>query len=128
MKNLINNKKMYFIIFSLILIFLIVFVIILNFQIKKSISAILEVDNNKNFFIRLNTSNLNLFNGNKNISILLEGKQYFLKNVDFIYNNQNSYIIEFENDELYDLLKTNSLYEIKIFLGTKKLMNIIFNI
>lgn len=103
-------------------------IIIFNIEIKKTTSAILEVDANKNLALKFTSSNINLITSQKILSISLEGKIFFLEDVEFIYLGHNTYRVDFTNDELYHLIKTNSLYEVKIFFGSKKIVEYIFNI
>ncbi|WP_022935363.1 MAG1140 family protein [Mesomycoplasma moatsii] len=122
------NWKILAIIFSLIILSIILIIIIFNIEIKKTTSAILEVDANKNLALKFTSSNINLITSQKILSISLEGKIFFLEDVEFIYLGHNTYRVDFTNDELYHLIKTNSLYEVKIFFGSKKIVEYIFNI
>ena len=122
-------KKKYFI-YSLILIIIsIIFItILLQVETKQNIDAILEVDSYKNFSIRFSTSNINLINSTKDLQISIESQNYYLYDIEFINQGDNIYRINFQNDELYKILKTNSLYNVKIFYAPKKLYQILFNI
>ena len=122
-------KQKYFI-YSLILIIIsIIFItILLQVETKQNIDAILEVDSYKNFSIRFSTSNINLINSTKDLQISIESQNYYLHDIEFINQGDNIYRINFQNDELYKILKTNSLYNVKIFYAPKKLYQILFNI
>ena len=122
-------KQKYFI-YSLILIIIsIIFItILLQVETKQNIDAILEVDSYKNFSIRFSTSNINLINSTKDLQISIESQNYYLYDIEFINQGDNIYRINFQNDELYKTLKTNSLYNVKIFYAPKKLYQILFNI
>ena len=122
-------KQKYFI-YSLILIIIsIIFItILLQVETKQNIDAILEVDSYKNFSIRFSTSNINLINSTKDLQISIESQNYYLYDIEFINQGDNIYRINFQNDELYKILKTNSLYNVKIFYAPKKLYQILFNI
>ena len=122
-------KQKYFI-YSLILIIIsIIFItILLQVETKQNIDAILEVDSYKNFSIRFSTSNINLINSTKDLQISIESQNYYLHDIEFINQGDNMYRINFQNDELYKILKTNSLYNVKIFYAPKKLYQILFNI
>ena len=80
------------------------------------------------FLLKFSTSNINLLTTQKDLSITLESKTFFLEDVEFINQGNNIYRINFYNDELYKLVKTNSLYEVRIFSSSKKIFEIIFNI
>lgn len=122
-------KQKYFI-YSLILIILsiIFIVILLQVETKQNINATLEVDNYKNFSIKFPSSNIHFLNIAKDLQISIENKSFYLFNVEFINQGDNIYRINFQNDELYKILKTNSLYNVKIFYSPKKLYQILFNI
>ena len=122
-------KKKYFI-YSLILIIIsrIFITILLQVETKQNIDAILEVDSYKNFSIRFSTSNINLINSTKDLQISIESQNYYLYDIEFINQGDNMYRINSQNDELYKILKTNSLYNVKIFYAPKKLYQILFNI
>lgn len=122
------NWKILAIIFSLITLSIILIIIIFNIEIKKTTSAILEVDASKNLALKFTSSNINLITSQKILSISLEGKIFFLEDAEFIYLGHNTYRVDFTNDELYHLIKTNSIYEVKIFFGSKKIVEYIFNI
>lgn len=123
-----NEKKLYIFIFLVCSIGIILLFLLLNIKIDNALNALLEVDSNKDLKIKLSTSNINLNDIEKNIFISVNSKQFLLSEVKFIYLGNNSYTIEFYNDELYKILKTNSLYEIKIISSTKKVFEILFNI
>ena len=78
--------------------------------------------------LQFTTSNINLLSEQKDLAINLEGKTYYLHDVEFIYVGNNQYRITFENEDLYHLVKTNSLYNVEIFSGSKKIVDYIFNI
>ncbi|MBD5423194.1 MAG: hypothetical protein HDR43_01730 [Mycoplasma sp.] len=131
MSYLINKYlswKIFLIVFVLIFLSFIFLLILFNVEIKKINNAILEVDQNKNFSLKFSTSNINLLTTQKDLSITLESKTFFLEDVEFINQGNNIYRINFYNDELYKLVKTNSLYEVRIFSSSKKIFEIIFNI
>lgn len=112
----------------LILFSLISVLVLMNIEIKRSTSAILEVDSNKNFSLKFSTSNISLLSSQKDLSINLESKIYFLSDVEFVNLGNNTYRINFLNDDLYKDIKTNSLYEVKIYSGFKKMYELIFGI
>ena len=122
-------KKKYFIYSLILTIISIIFItILLQVETKQNIDAILEVDSYKNFSIRFSTSNINLINSTKDLQISIESQNYYLYDIEFINQGDNIYRINFQNDELYKILKTNSLYNVKIFYAPKKLYQILFNI
>ena len=123
-----NEKKLYIFIFLICSVGTTLILVLLNIKIDNAINALLEVDSNKDLRIKLSTSNINLNDLEKNLFISINNKQFLLSDVKFIYLGNNSYTIEFYNDELYKILKTNSLYEIKIISSTKKVFEILFNI
>ncbi len=129
MKTLSNiNWKWYAIIFGLFILSIAIISILLTIDIKKTTSAILEVDENKKFTLQFTTSNISLISSEKNISISLEGKTFYLHDVEFVYVGNNSYNLIFTNDDLYHLVKTNSLYNVNIHYGSKKIFEYLFNI
>lgn len=130
MKNLSKyfNSKCYFIICVTILFLLIVLFYFLNTKIKYSISTILEVDSDKNFLLNMDTANLTQINESKKIVLILEGKYYILEEVELIYLGHNKYNIVFSNDNLFKIVKNNSLYRVNVVLGSKTLLDTIFNI
>lgn len=122
-------KQKYFIIsFILIIISIISIIVLLQVETKQSVDAILEVDSYKNFSIKFSTSNINLLNSAKDLQISIESQNYYLYDVEFINQGNNIYRINFQNNELYKILKTNSLYNVQIFYASKKLYQILFNI
>lgn len=130
MKNIdrIIDKKIYITIFCLIFASIIFVFWLLNFELKKAINAILEVDANKNLSLKFTTSNINVISSEKYLLINLESKTFFIKDIELTYLGNNTYRIAFFNDELYKLVKTNSIYEVTILSGTKKIYEILFNI
>ena len=122
------TKRTLFIVIFLILIGIAFLIILFNWEIKNILNAVLEVDSKKDFYLKFNFSNIGLLNSQKSLFLVLEGKQFILEDVEFVYLGNNSYSINFFNDELYKLLKTNSLYEVKILYGTQKIIDSIFNI
>ena len=122
------TKRILFIVIFLILIGIVFLIILFNWEIKNILNAVLEVDSKKDFYLKFNFSNIGLLNSQKSLFLVLEGKQFILEDVEFVYLGNNSYSINFFNDELYKLLKTNSLYEVKILYGTQKIIDSIFNI
>lgn len=99
-----------------------------NINISKSIEAILEVDSEKNMSLKFTSSNISLISDEKSLSITLEGKIYFINDIELTYIGNSVYIINFSNDELYKLIKTNSIYNVNIVYGSKKIFETIFNI
>lgn len=122
------TKQILIVTIFLILIGIIFLIILLNWEIKNTINAILEVDFKKEFYLKFNFSNIGLLNSQKSLFIVLEEKQFVIEDIEFVYLGNNLYSINFFNDELYKLLKTNSLYEVKILYGTQKIIDFIFNI
>ncbi|MBR2055424.1 MAG: hypothetical protein IJ970_00010 [Mycoplasmataceae bacterium] len=122
------TKRILFIVIFLILIGIVFLIILFNWEIKNILNAVLEVDSKKDFYLKFNFSNISLLNSQKSLFLFLEQKQFILEDVEFVYLGNNSYSINFFNDELYKLLKTNSLYEVKILYGTQKIIDSIFNI
>ncbi|MBR2022115.1 MAG: hypothetical protein IJ997_00330 [Mycoplasmataceae bacterium] len=122
------TKRILFIVIFLILIGIVFLIILFNWEIKNILNAVLEVDSKKDFYLKFNFSNIGLLNSQKSLFLVLEGKQFILEDVEFVYLGNNSYSINFFNDELYKLLKTNSLYEVKILYGSQKIIDFIFNI
>ena len=122
------TKRTLFIVIFLILIGIVFLIILFNWEIKNILNAVLEVDSKKDFYLKFNFSNIGLLNSQKSLFLVLEGKQFILEDVEFVYLGNNSYSINFFNDELYKLLKTNSLYEVKILYGSQKIIDFIFNI
>lgn len=122
------NWKVYSFLILISILGIILIALVLNTSIKKSINAILEVDPYKNMSLRFSTSNINLLSSQKDLSISLEGKIYFINDIEITYLGNNIYRINFENDELYQLIKTNSTYDVNIFIGSKKILEYIFNI
>lgn len=122
------TKRTLFIVIFLILIGIVFLIILFNWEIKNILNAVLEVDSKKDFYLKFNFSNISLLNSQKSLFLVLEQKQFILEDVEFVYLGNNSYSINFFNDELYKLLKTNSLYEVKILYGTQKIIDSIFNI
>lgn len=122
------TKRTLFIVIFLILIGIAFLIILFNWEIKNILNAVLEVDSKKDFYLKFNFSNISLLNSQKSLFLVLEQKQFILEDVEFVYLGNNSYSINFFNDELYKLLKTNSLYEVKILYGTQKIIDSIFNI
>lgn len=122
------TKRTFFIVIFLILIGIAFLIILFNWEIKNILNAVLEVDSKKDFYLKFNFSNISLLNSQKSLFLVLEQKQFILEDVEFVYLGNNSYSINFFNDELYKLLKTNSLYEVKILYGTQKIIDSIFNI
>ncbi|MBR3571255.1 MAG: hypothetical protein IKL15_01135 [Mycoplasmataceae bacterium] len=122
------TKRTLFIVIFLILIGIAFLIILFNWEIKNILNAVLEVDSKKDFYLKFNFSNIGLLNSQKSLFLVLEGKQFILEDVEFVYLGNNSYSINFFNDELYKLLKTNSLYEVKILYGSQKIIDFIFNI
>ncbi len=125
-KNL--NWKILVLIGVFVLAAIIFIIVLFNIEIKKTTTAILEVDGQKNLSLQFTTSNINLLSEQKDLAINLEGKTYYLHDVEFIYVGNNQYRITFENEDLYHLVKTNSLYNVEIFSGSKKIVDYIFNI
>ena len=122
------TKRILFIVIFLILIGIAFLIILFNWEIKNILNAVLEVDSKKDFYLKFNFSNISLLNSQKSLFLVLEQKQFILEDVEFVYLGNNSYSINFFNDELYKLLKTNSLYEVKILYGSQKIIDFIFNI
>ena len=122
------TQRILFIVIFLILIGIVFLIILFNWEIKNILNAVLEVDSKKDFYLKFNFSNIGLLNSQKSLFLVLEGKQFILEDVEFVYLGNNSYSINFFNDELYKLLKTNSLYEVKILYGSQKIIDFIFNI
>ncbi|MBR3347916.1 MAG: hypothetical protein IKG36_00680 [Mycoplasmataceae bacterium] len=122
------TKRTLFIVIFLILIGIAFLIILFNWEIKNILNAVLEVDSKKDFYLKFNFSNISLLNSQKSLFLVLEQKQFILEDVEFVYLGNNSYSINFFNDELYKLLKTNSLYEVKILYGSQKIIDFIFNI
>ncbi|MBR4025402.1 MAG: hypothetical protein IKJ03_00425 [Mycoplasmataceae bacterium] len=122
------TKRILFIVIFLILIGIVFLIILFNWEIKNILNAVLEVDSKKDFYLKFNFSNISLLNSQKSLFLFLEQKQFILEDVEFVYLGNNSYSINFFNDELYKLLKTNSLYEVKILYGSQKIIDFIFNI
>ena len=122
------NWKVYFFLILISILGIILIALVLNMSIKKSINAILEVDPYKNMSLRFSTSNINLLSSQKDLSISLEGKIYFINDIEITYLGNNIYRINFQNEELYQLIKTNSTYDVNIFIGSKKILEYIFNI
>lgn len=130
MKNTdrIVDKKIYIILFCLITASIIFVFWLLNFELKKTINALLEVDGNKNLSLKFRTSNINVISSEKYLLINLESKTFFIQDIELTYLGDNTYRITFFNDELYKLVKTNSIYEVRILSGSKKIYEILFNI
>lgn len=130
MKNTdkIFDKRIYVILFCLIITSIVFVFWLLNFELKKAINALLEVDANKNLSLKFTTSNINVISSEKYLLINLESKIFFIKDIELTYLGNNVYRITFFNDELYKLVKTNSIYEVTILSGTKKIYEILFNI
>lgn len=130
MKNTdkIFDKRIYVILFCLIITSIVFVFWLLNFELKKAINALLEVDANKNLSLKFTTSNINVISSEKYLLINLESKTFFIKDIELTYLGNNVYRITFFNDELYKLVKTNSIYEVTILSGTKKIYEILFNI
>ncbi len=124
--NTLYKKKIFAWSLIFIILSIVSIVILLQTEFKEYVDAILEVDNNKNFSLRFSTSNINFLNNPKDIYIIIENKSFYLYDIEFIYQGNNIYRINFSNDELYKLIKTNSLYSVKIFYSTKKLHEILF--
>lgn len=122
-----NNKNL-IIISSIVLFSIILLIILFTFKVNKTTSAILEVDKDKNLFIRFQTINVSSFSNVKDMMIKIDNKMYLLNDVEFIYQGQNKYIVNFTNDYLYHLLKTNSIYEVQIISSVKTIFQIMFNI
>lgn len=122
------SNRNYFIVFTIMVLIIIGLVFFLQIKIKTSISTILEVDSDKNFSIIMNTANLTQTNESKKIVLLLEGKYYKLENLEFVYLGNNRYSLIFSNDDLFKTVKNNSLYNVNIILGSKTLLDTIFNI
>lgn len=126
--NRIINWKVYIIIVFLILLCSLILFWLFNTDLKKTINAVLEVDKNKNFALVFDNSNIQQISGSKNIYISLEKKMYLLENVKYTFLGNNRYAITFDNEELIDAIKSQSLFNVKIFLDSKKTFDIIFNI
>lgn len=126
--NKFQNWKIYWIFSILIILTILVLFLLFNIELKKSIDGILEVDEQKNFIIGFQNSNIQQVSGSKSIYLNLENKIYLLENPQFYAIGNNKYALSFDNDELYDLLKSQSIYNVKVFLDNQKLFNFIFNI
>ena len=126
--NKFQNWKIYWIFSALIILTILVLFLLFNIELKKSIDGILEVDEQKNFIIGFQNSNIQQVSGSKSIYLNLENKIYLLENPQFYAIGNNKYALSFDNDELYDLLKSQSIYNVKVFLDNQKLFNFIFNI
>lgn len=107
---------------------IIILLLLFNIELKKSVDAILEVDEHKNFIITFQNSNIQQISGSKSIYLNLENKIYLLENPEFYSMGNNKYALSFDNDELYDVLKNQSIYNVQVFLDNQKLFNLIFNI
>lgn len=130
MKNLnkVINWKIYIIIIFFIILSGLILFWLFNTNLQKSIDAVLEVDKNKNFVLVFDNSNIQQVNGSKNVYISLEKKMYLLQNVKYTFLGNNRYAITFDNEELIDVIKSQSLFNVKIFLDSKSIFDIIFNI
>lgn len=126
--NKIANWKIYLIFGLLISLGIIILLLLFNIELKKSVDAILEVDEHKNFIITFQNSNIQQISGAKSIYLNLENKIYLLENPEFYSMGNNKYALSFDNDELYDVLKNQSIYNVQVFLDNQKLFNLIFNI
>lgn len=126
--NKIANWKIYLIFGLLISLGIIILLLLFNIELKKSVDAILEVDEHKNFIITFQNSNIQQISGAKSIYLNLENKIYLLENPEFYAMGNNKYALSFDNDELYDVLKNQSIYNVQVFLDNQKLFNLIFNI
>lgn len=126
--NKIANWKIYLIFGLLISLSIIILLLLFNIELKKSVDAILEVDEHKNFIITFQNSNIQQISGAKSIYLNLENKIYLLENPEFYSMGNNKYALSFDNDELYDVLKNQSIYNVQVFLDNQKLFNLIFNI
>lgn len=126
--NKIANWKIYLIFGLLISLGIIILLLLFNIELKKSVDAILEVDEHKNFLITFQNSNIQQISGAKSIYLNLENKIYLLENPEFYAMGNNKYALSFDNDELYDVLKNQSIYNVQVFLDNQKLFNLIFNI
>lgn len=126
--NKIANWKIYLIFGLLISSGIIILLLLFNIELKKSVDAILEVDEHKNFIITFQNSNIQQISGAKSIYLNLENKIYLLENPEFYSMGNNKYALSFDNDELYDVLKNQSIYNVQVFLDNQKLFNLIFNI
>lgn len=126
--NKIANWKIYLIFALLISSGIIILLLLFNIELKKSVDAILEVDEHKNFIITFQNSNIQQISGAKSIYLNLENKIYLLENPEFYSMGNNKYALSFDNDELYDVLKNQSIYNVQVFLDNQKLFNLIFNI
>ena len=106
------TKRTLFIVIFLILIGIAFLIILFNWEIKNILNAVLEVDSKKDFYLKFNFSNISLLNSQKSLFLVLEQKQFILEDVEFVYLGNNSYSINFFNDELYKLLKKQ--YQLKL--------------
>ena len=108
--NTLYKKKIFAWSLIFIILSIVSIVILLQTEFKEYVDAILEVDNNKNFSLRFSTSNINFLNNPKDIYIIIENKSFYLYDIEFIYQGNNIYRINFSNDELYKLIKNEILF------------------
>lgn len=101
--------------------------LILNIKLNTSINAILEVDEDKNFTLTLNNSNIQQISENKTLVIQLNNKTYFLENIELFPIGNNQFAIKFENDSLFETINTKSFFNVQIHFEGKKLINSLFN-
>lgn len=126
--NKITNYKIYFLFGILISLAFLIIILLFNITLQRSMEAILEVDDKKNFIVSVPSSNIQQINETKTISLRIEKEIYLLENVQFFSLGNNRYAIKFDNQELLDKLKSQSFYNVKIFLGDVKLFKFIFNL
>lgn len=126
--NTINSKRNQIITFILILISIVFLFIFLNLKISQNIQTYLEVNQDKKMTIYLNNSNLSLISNKKEIVIKIENDFFNIKEAELINIGNERFLISIQDDEIYDLVKTNSVYRIYIIIDSKKMYQYIFNI
>lgn len=120
------NWKFYLLILIIFIIILCLIIYLFSLKMSKIIEAILETDENKNFTITFNNSNIQQISESKNLYIRLENKSYFLKNIELFSIGNNNYVLKFDNELLYQQIKPNSLFNVSVFIENKNLFDVIF--
>lgn len=119
---------MFLLLFFFILVFIAIIFLLLNTNVQLSKRSILYTDEKKNFFILMDNSNIDQIQTHKNISLKLNNKIYLLENITLKLVELNKFSLDFENIDLIEQIKENSIFNIEIIYEFKKLFHIFFNI
>ncbi len=127
MQNLttISNKFINYIILFLLTSAIILF-LISQIKIEKSVSGLMNVDEDKEITLILNSSDAYFIQEHRNLNFILNKKLYIVNDVSLRPLPNNKFSININDKNLQTLLQQNTILKVNINLGFQKLYELLF--